>query len=80
MGFGGGALIPLSVLFSFPVFFGVVSTLAFFIVTRAFGGSKKRSFDEKNAGRKFQNTGTEPFWGQKTQKRANKQRNCAFLG
>ena len=46
-------LIPLSVLFRFLCLFGVVATLAFFSVQRAFGGSKKRSFDKKSVGRKF---------------------------
>ena len=44
---------PFLCFFRFLCFFGVVSTLAFFLVQRAFGGSKKRSFDEKSVGRKF---------------------------
>ena len=34
--------------FRFLCFFGVNSTHAFFVVTMAVGGSKKRSFDEKS--------------------------------
>ena len=41
---------PFLCFFRFLCFFGVVSTLAFFVVHRAFGGSKKRSFDEKKRG------------------------------
>ena len=44
----------------------------FFLVQRAFGSSKKRSFDEKSVGGKFLNKGTEPFLGQKGQKRGKK--------
>ena len=71
---------PFLCFFRFLCFFGVVSTLAFFVVQRAFGGSKKRSFDEKSAGRNSQTGERSLFWAKKAQKRAKQQRNCAFFG
>ena len=66
-------LIPLSVLFSFPVLFWCRFYPRFFLsAQRAFGGSKKRSFDEKSVGRKFQNRGTEPFLGRKSAEKGKK--------
>ena len=43
------------------------------------GGSKKRSFDEKNVGRKFHNRGTEPFLGQKSAEKGKKAEKLRFF-
>ena len=46
---------------------------------RAFGGSKKRSFDEKSVGRKFQKRGTEPFLGQTSAEKGKKAEKLRFF-
>ena len=42
-------------------------------------GSKKRSFDAKSVGRKFQNTGTEPFLGKKSAEKGKKAEKLRFF-
>ena len=73
------SLSPFLCFFRFLCFFGVISTLAFFLVQRAFGGSKKCSFDEKSVGRKIQNRGTEPFLGQKSAEKGKKAEKLRFF-
>ena len=70
-------LIPLPCYFRFLSFLGVKSTRAFFVVTKATGGSKKRSFDEKSMGKKSKNAGTEPFESQKSAEKGKKRRETA---
>ena len=71
---------PFCAFFVSSAFFRVNATHAFFIVTKAIGGSKKRSFDEKNMGRKSKTRERSLFWAQKAQKKENKTEKLRFFG
>ena len=71
------SLIPLSVFFSFPVLFWCRFYPRFFVVTRAFGGSKKHSFDGQKAWAENSKTRERSLFGAKTS--AEKGRNAEKL-
>ena len=67
-------------LFSFPVLFWCRSYPRFFRSDKGIWGLKKHSFDEKSAGKNSKTLERSLFGAKRAQKRAKKQRNCAFLG